>query len=169
MKDKWMYAYMDIALRIAQLSYAKRAKVGAIIVKDHMILSCGYNGTPAGWDNNCEHKEYCLSKDFNGNYFPGTEGEYPLEDRLGRYRLKTKPEVIHAERNALDKLSKTTGGGEGASLFVTHSPCIECAKSIHTAGISMVYYKEPHKASGGLEFLHKSGVNTTRVLYHDDD
>lgn len=134
MKTKWVEAYLDVAERFAQLSSAKRLQVGAVIVKDHRIISIGYNGMPAGDDNCCED-------DTN----------------------KTKPEVIHAERNALDKLARTTGGGEGSVLFCTHMPCIECAKSIYTAGISSVYYRNSYKSDQGVKFLEKCGVKVFKV------
>ncbi|XP_069177126.1 comE operon protein 2-like [Procambarus clarkii] len=130
---------MDWATRVAQLSYAKRLQVGAVIVKDDSAVSYGYNGTPSGWDNVCE-------------------------DVLEDGSLKTKPEVLHAERNAIDKLAKKGNvGGEGAMLFVTHSPCLECAKSIHGAGITHVYYKHNYRSSDGIEFLEKCGIEVIKV------
>ena len=138
MKKKWIDAYLDVAERFAQLSSARRLKVGAVVVKDNRIISIGYNGTPAGWDNVCEHE---------------------LLDGA----LKTKDEVIHAERNALDKLARGGGGGEGAALFCTHMPCIECAKSIYTAGISFVYYRNAYKSDQGIKFLEKCGVKVSKV------
>ena len=157
---------MNVAKAFADLSHARRLHVGAIVVKDDRIISIGYNGMPAGWDNDCEYKDYCLSKDFNGNYFPGTEEEYPfVEEEHGpyyeytrRYRLKTRPEVLHAESNAIAKLAKSNDSGDGADLFVTHSPCIECAKLIYQSGIRRVYFGEHYRDDAGIEFLKKSGV-----------
>ena len=163
MKDKFIRAYMDVAKRFAELSSATRLKVGAIAVKEDRIISIGYNGTVSGWDNECEYKDYCLSKDFNGNYFPGTEIEYPFEDTLGRYRLKTKPEVIHAESNVVSKLARSPESSVGADLFVTHSPCLDCAKLVYQSGIKRVYFGNAYRSTEGIEFLEKAGVIVTQV------
>src|SRR6056300_1840490 len=120
MKQKHKHAYMRTAEVFAECSTAVRAKVGAIIVKDDRIISIGYNGMPSGWDNTCEN-------------FVGF-------DNGGEERLNTKPEVLHAEMNALMKLAKSTESGDGSSIFITHSPCLECAKGIYQAGIKEVYY-----------------------------
>jgi len=135
MKQKFIDTYMDVAERFAQLSSAKRLNVGAIVVKDDRIISIGYNGMPTGWDNCCE--------DSNN---------------------KSKPEVLHAESNAIAKLAKSGESGLGASIFITHSPCIECAKLIYQSGISTVYYKNPYRSSAGIEFLKKSKV---KVIHND--
>jgi dCMP deaminase len=124
---------MDWARRAAQLSLARRLNVGAVIVKDDTVISYGYNGMPAGWDNNCEHI---------------------LQDGT----LKTNPEVLHAESNAIAKLAKSNNSGLGADLFVTHSPCLECAKLIYQSGISRVFYSEDYRDDAGLQFLYKSGL-----------
>ena len=162
---------MDWAKRCAELSYAQRLHVGAVIVKDNTVISYGYNGMPAGWDNNCEDVEWCdaggwLSPEEIEEGWP-YEGEYTDVDgnvMQGRYRLKTKPEVLHAERNALDKLAKRGGvGGTGASMFVTHAPCLECAKSIYGAGITEVYYNEEYRSDDGLNFLVQSGIDIKKV------
>lgn len=137
MKQKWIDAYLDVADRFAQLSYAQRLQVGAVVVKDNRIISIGYNGMPAGWDNTCE------------------EIVFTTDDG---YHTRTKPEVIHAERNALDKLARSTESGEAATMFITHAPCIECAKSIYNSGISTVYYRQQYRSTDGVEFLEKSGV-----------
>ena len=153
---------MDIAKRFAQLSHAKRLKVGACIVKDDVIVP-GYNGTPAGWDNGCESKVYDLSRDFNGNYFPGHEVEYPLSDENGRYKLVTKPEVLHAEMNSLSKVAKSTLSANGATMYVTHSPCMECAKAIYQSGITHVCYETDYRSNDGIKFLKDSGVNVIKM------
>lgn len=141
MNNKWITYYCDIAERTAELSTATRLKVGAVIVKDNRILSVGYNGTPAGWDNCCEEV-------VSDNIHPRTRV------------LKTKQEVLHAEANALMKLCRATDSSEGATLFVTHYPCIECAKLIYQAGISQVYYINDYKASKGSGelFLSNTGI-----------
>jgi dCMP deaminase len=142
MKEKFKRAYMQTAQTFAELSHAQRLKVGCIVVKDDRVISIGYNGMPAGWDNNCED-------------------EFLHED--GSITNKTKSEVLHAETNAIAKLARSNESGEGASLFVTHSPCLECAKLIYQAGIKEVYYKEPYRDTAGVEFLSKSGIKVDKV------
>jgi dCMP deaminase len=137
MKERFQQLYMNIAHEVAKMSYARRLKVGAIVVKDDKVISMGYNGTPAGWNNDCEY-------------------EQRFED--GGVLLTTKDEVLHAEMNALMKLAKTTGSGQGAALFVTHSPCMECSKGIYQAGITQVYYHEDYRSSKGIDFLKKCSV-----------
>lgn len=147
MKDKFKKLYMNWALGAAGLSYAKRLQVGAVIVKDDSVISYGYNGTPAGWDNDCEYEE--LHED-------------------GSTTLRTKPEVLHAERNALDKLTKKGGvGGKDATMFITHAPCLECAKSIYGAGIKQVFYGEKYRDDAGLSFLQSSGVTIEHMPIRD--
>jgi dCMP deaminase len=142
MKEKFKRAYMQTAQTFAELSHAQRLKVGCIVVKDDRVISIGYNGMPAGWNNDCED-------------------EFLHED--GSITNKTKPEVLHAETNAIAKLARSNESGEGASLFVTHSPCLECAKLIYQAGIKEVYYKEPYRDTAGVEFLSKSGIKVDKV------
>ncbi len=163
MKEKFIKAYMDVASRFAELSHARRLHVGAIVVKDDRIISIGYNGMPAGWDNDCEYKDYDLSRDFNGNYFPGSEKEYPFEDEHGRYRLKTRPEVLHAESNAIAKLAKSNDSGDGADIFITHAPCMECAKLIYQSGIRRVYFNQNYRDDSGVRFLASSGITVEQV------
>jgi dCMP deaminase len=138
MKEKLILAYMDVAYRFAELSHARRLHVGAIIVKDDRIISIGYNGMPAGWENNCE-----LTQD------DGT--------------LVTRPEVLHAEMNALMKLAKSTESGNTASIFVTHAPCMDCAKSIYQAGILEVYYSEDYRSSNGIAFLKQCDIKVRKI------
>jgi dCMP deaminase len=140
MKAKFIDAYMDVAERFAELSSARRLHVGAIVVKDDRIISIGYNGMPAGWDNNCED-EVILEQD---EKFIKT--------------LKTKPEVLHAETNAIAKLAKSNESGLGASMFITHAPCLDCAKLIYQSGISSVLYRDTYRDTGGITFLEKSGI-----------
>jgi dCMP deaminase len=162
---------MDWASRTAQLSHARRLQVGAVVVKDDTVISYGYNGMPAGWDNDCENVEWCsaggwLSPEEIEEGWP-YEGSYLDADgneMQGRYRLKTKPEVLHAESNAIAKLAKSTNSGLGATLFVTHSPCIECAKLIYQSGINSVYYNKNYRDDSGIKFLEKSGVGVQQVL-----
>lgn len=158
MKEKFKKAYMQVAKTFGDLSHARRLHVGAIVVKDDRIISIGYNGMPAGWDNNCEDKEY-MNVDAGGWLsLEEIESGWPLEDADGRYRLRTKPEVLHAESNAIAKLAKSNDSGDGADLFVTHSPCIECAKLIYQSGIRRVYFGENYRDDAGIKFLKASGV-----------
>ena len=143
MKLKFVHAFLDVAERFAKLSSAKRAQVGAIIVKDNRIISIGYNGMPSGWDNVCEEV-------------------VPPNEWVEFEQLKTKPEVLHAETNAIAKVAQSNDSSKDAILFCTHEPCIECAKLIHQAGISKVYYSNRYDAAkgSGMEFLDKSSVET---------
>jgi dCMP deaminase len=134
---------MDVAERFAQLSPAVRLHVGAIIVKDDRIISIGYNGMPSGWDNQCE---------------------YWVEDGDNGSGWKSKPEVLHAETNAIAKLARSSESGAGATLFVTHQPCLDCAKLVYQAGIDTVYYRHQYRDSAGVEFLNKAGV---KVIHHE--
>ncbi len=148
MKEKFVDAYMDVAERFAELSSARRLHVGAIVVKDDRIISIGYNGMPAGWENNCE--------DEIGHVLD-------VDENVVEIRLKTKPEVHHAESNAIAKLAKSTESGDGAVLFVTHSPCLDCAKLIFQSGICGVFYRDSYRNTDGTAFLERSGVKVTQV------
>lgn len=149
MKQKLKAAFMDVAKRFAELSHARRLQVGAIVVKDDRIISIGYNGMPAGWDNNCEDEVVVAVVD----------GVPQREIK----ELRTKPEVLHAESNAIAKLARSSESGDGSSIFVTHSPCIECAKMIHQAGIANVFYSQNYRSDAGLEFLKKCGITVEQV------
>lgn len=141
MKEKYINLYNDFAHRIAKLSHARRLKVGAVIVKDD-VVTYGYNGMPTGWDNNCEDE-------FIDNEFMVT--------------LKTKPEVLHAESNAISKIARSTISAKDADMFITHSPCIHCAKMIYQAGISRVFYNTEYSSLDGVEFLKKSGIEVVKI------
>jgi len=168
MKLRFKKAYMDVAARFAELSHARRLHVGAIVVKDDRIISIGYNGMPAGWDNDCEDKVWDSGaggwldpEEFDAKY--PYEGWHEGAHRDVRYGLKTKPEVLHAESNAIAKLAKSNDSGLGADIFITHAPCIECAKLIYQSGISSVYYGENYRDDAGVEFLKKSGVKIEKL------
>ena len=148
MKQKFIDAYMDVAHRFAQLSSAKRLHVGAIIVKDDRIISIGYNGMPSGWTNECEY-EHCDPD-------PSGHGEH-------HYYMKTKPEVIHAEANAIAKLAKSPESGVGSTMFLTHAPCIDCAKQIYAAGIERIFYKEDYRSCQGKDFLLQCEIEVVKV------
>jgi len=163
MKQRMIDAYMKTAEVFAELSHARRLHVGAIVVKDDRIISIGYNGMPSGWDNDCEHKQY-MSGDAGGWLSPDEIYEqWPFEDNDGRYKLKTRDEVLHAESNAISKLARSQESGLGADLFVTHSPCLDCAKLIYQSGIKRVYFGAPYRSNEGIEFLTKSGVEVEQV------
>jgi len=133
-QKKYDEAYLKIAREWGKLSYCKRRQVGAIIVKNNMIISDGYNGTPTGFDNQCEDEN---------NY--------------------TKWHVLHAEANAITKVSASTQSSEGSTLYVTLSPCTDCSKLIHQAKIKRVVYNEQYKDTSGLEFLEKAGVEVCQI------
>ena len=153
MKQKFVDLYMDWAKRVAELSHARRLNVGAVIVKDDTVISYGYNGMPAGWDNNCEYEEI-----YSRQPAPGDEYEV-----VHTGILKTRPEVLHAESNAIAKLARSHNSGLGAEIFITHSPCIECAKLIYQSGISRVYFGEQYRDDSGIKFLEASGVKVTQM------
>jgi dCMP deaminase len=133
MFDKWDAAFMETAFRFAELSSAKRLKCGAIIVKDKRIISIGYNGMPPGWSNECEDAE--------GN---------------------TKPEVLHAEENAISKLAASTESANGSTLYVTHNPCPRCAKLIQASGIKKVIYRDKYRLNDSITFLEACNVEVQR-------
>ena len=164
MKPKYQQAHMRAAHIYAELSHARRLKVGALIVKDDRIISIGYNGMPSGWDNNCEAVEY-MDSDAGGWLDKDIiESQWPFVDEDGsRYKLKTKPEVLHAETNAIAKLARSTESGLAADLFVTHSPCLDCAKLIFQSGIKRVFYARAYRDNAGLDFLKASGVEVLQV------
>lgn len=132
--NKFDEKYIQMAEVWATNSYCVRRKVGAILVKDRMIISDGYNGTPSGFENVCE--------DENG---------------------VTKPYVLHAEANAISKVAKSGNSSEGATLYVTASPCLECAKLIIQAGISRVVYKNPYRLSDGVDLLRRAGIEVEQI------
>ena len=143
MKEKFVSAYMDVAERFAELSSARRLHVGAIVVKDDRIISIGYNGMPAGWDNNCEFE------------FVDPQTKIP--------ELVTQKEVLHAETNAIAKLAKSNESGLGATMFITHAPCLDCAKLIYQSGIGSVLYRNSYRDTSGITFLERSGIQVTQV------
>ena len=148
---------MKVAETFAELSSARRLHVGAIVVKDDRIISIGYNGMPSGWDNNCEDKIYCDDGDC-------LEQQLPKEsDTWKKYKLKTKPEVLHAETNAIAKLAKSTESGLGATMFITHAPCMDCAKLVYQSGINNVYYRNSYRDESGIQFLQKAGVWVEKI------
>jgi dCMP deaminase len=133
---KYDKAYLKMALEWGKLSHCKRKQVGALIIKDRMIISDGFNGTPSGFDNCCE-------------------------DESG----STKWEVLHAEANAILKVASSTQSAKNATLYITLSPCTQCSKLIHQAGIKRVVYANTYKDDAGLKFLEKAGVELLNLPY----
>ncbi len=132
--QKFDERYLEMASVWAKNSYCKRRQVGALLVKDKMIISDGYNGTPSGFENICE--------DENG---------------------VTKPYVLHAEANAISKVAKSGNSSEGATLYVTASPCIECSKLIIQAGIKRVVYHDEYRLTDGVDLLRRAGIEVERI------
>jgi len=137
--NKYDKAYLRIAREWGLLSYCKRKQVGAIIVKDRMIISDGYNGTPSGFDNCCEDDEGL-----------------------------TRWDVLHAEANAILKVARSTQSCEGATLYITLSPCKECSKLIHQSGIKRVVYQNGYRDDSGIQFLKKAGVIVEHIPELED-
>ena len=131
--EKFDHSYLEMAEIWAQNSYCKRRKVGALLVKDRMIISDGYNGTPSGFENVCE------------------------EDGV------TKPYVLHAEANAITKVAKSGNSSDGATLYVTASPCLECSKLIIQAGIKRVVYRDEYRLTDGVDLLRRAGIQVEKV------
>jgi dCMP deaminase len=144
--------YIDLATRISDMSYAERLHVGAVIVKNDNIISFGWNGMPSGWDNNCEYEV----TEFQTEYGVGSK-------LVNTGELKTRPEVSHAEQNAIAKLAKSTESGMGATMFITHAPCLDCAKLIYQSGISSVLYRNTYRDIAGVVFLKNSGIEVEQV------
>lgn len=133
----WFRTYLEIAKKIASMSHAKRRKVGAVIVRDGSIIDFGYNGMPSGYDNCCEHEQ-------NGE-------------------LVTRPEVLHAEANAITKVAKSVRSTDGATLYITLSPCLECSKLIVQSGIERVVYDEQYRKTDGLAFLEANNIEIIQL------
>jgi len=155
MPNKFDYAHMIAAEGYAALSSAKRLQVGAVVEKDNRIISIGYNGTPAGWDNTCENEIR-------------EEHQYVIDEggpwhTMATTGTKTKPEVIHAEMNAIGKLAQSNESGAGAAMYITHAPCFDCAKLIHIAGIKKVFYRNSYRNNDGIEFLNKCNIEVEKI------
>lgn len=150
MKPKFVQAFMRSAEVFAELSSAQRLKVGCVIVKDNRIISIGYNGMPSGWDNVCEHQ---------------MPEEVDADSRtITPAHTVTKPEVLHAETNAIAKVAQSSESSVGATLFCTHAPCLDCAKLIHQSGITTVYYGDKYKSDAGLNFLEKCSITVEQLV-----
>jgi dCMP deaminase len=142
---------MRAAYAYAECSTAEKLKVGCVLVKDHRIISIGYNGMPSGWTNECE------TQFMTGN---GT---------ADHIELITKPEVIHAEANAVAKLARSNESGEGSVAFITHAPCLSCAKMLYSAGVSEVVYSQSYRETEGVDFLEKCGIPVSQCLLEEEE
>jgi dCMP deaminase len=153
MKPKFLNAHMKSAEVYSQLSSARRLQVGCVVVKDNTIIGIGYNGMPSGWDNDCEKRSY-TNIDAKWQY---------LDEDGSTYSLVTRPEVLHAESNALAKIARSTNSSEGASVFVTHAPCLDCAKMMYQAGINSVYYRNSYRDTFGIDFLKDCNIEVKQI------
>ena len=153
MKPKFLNAHMKAAEVYSQLSSARRLQVGCVVVKDNTIIGIGYNGMPSGWNNDCEKRSYT-------NIDP--KWQY-LDEDGSTYSLVTRPEVLHAESNALAKIARSTNSSEGASVFVTHAPCLDCAKMMYQAGINSVYYRSSYRDTSGVDFLKECNIEVKQI------
>ena len=140
MKPKHIKAHMKAAHAYAECSTAERLKVGCVLVKDHRIISIGYNGMPSGWTNVCE-------------------------DESG----KTNPEVIHAEANAVAKLARSNESGEGSVAFITHAPCLSCAKMLYSAGVCAVIYSQSYRNTEGVDFLVECEIPVSQYFLEEEE
>ena len=147
MKNKHIAAHIKSAFNYAECSTAEKLKVGCVLVKADRIISIGYNGMPAGWTNECEILSFYTD---DGKQLPSQV-------------LVTKPEVLHAEENAITKLARSTESGEGAIAFITHAPCLSCAKLLYSSGIIGVYYTHPYRNTEGLDFLKKCKIGIDKL------
>lgn len=148
--------YLRMARIWSENSYAIRRKVGCLIVKDRMIISDGYNGTPSGFENICED---AICQKPNDPYCPGGLECFNCEF----VKLKTKPYVLHAEANAISKLAKSLNNSEGATLYVTDEPCLECSKMIIQAGIKRVVFWRDYHSHDGVQLLLRAGIKIDQI------
>jgi dCMP deaminase len=154
MKEKHKQAFMKTAYAFAECSHAIRLKVGCVIVKDNRIISIGYNGTPSGWDNECERKVLFHPDD---------------NHQLIEPMLLTRDEVLHAETNAIAKLAMSHESGKFATVITTHAPCLECAKLIYQSGIQTVIFAEEYRNFDGISFLNMCGVITEQYKLENNN
>jgi len=161
LKNKFIKAHMKAAEVYSKLSSAQRLQVGCVIVKDNTIIGIGYNGMPSGWDNNCEI--FKLAPDHLTCPDPAGEGYTWNNLKEVWEKLVTRPEVLHAETNAIAKVARSTNSTEGADMFITHAPCLECAKLIHQSGIKNVWFGDFYRDKSGINFLQKCGIGVNHV------
>lgn len=172
MKSKHTEMYTRIAQAVAETSSAIRLKVGAVAVKNNMVIGTGYNGLPTGVSGECEYKEYDReefsylldgSQQVSEETLKWLREQFPLEDEEGFYKLKTRPEVHHAEMNLIINLAKSTESSVGCSVFLTHSCCKSCAQLLLDSGIAKVYYLNHYRSMEGVHYLESNGVPTIWV------
>ena len=156
MKTKLLNFYMNMAEMASTMSYSKKLKVGCIIVNDERVVSYSWNGTPSGWDNECEVRALIPAGMCMNN-------PKVYSDDFGHYTLETSPYIIHAESNAISKLAKSNESGKDAVMFCTHSPCLECAKLIYQSGIKELYYHETFNKTEGIDFLKYVDINVEQL------
>jgi len=160
---KYRKMFMQMANTVSEQSYAVRLKVGCVVVKDDKVVAMSYNGTPKGCDNCCEERKY-FDRHGGGWISPDEiEMTYPYVDGDDRYSLKTKDEVIHAEQNAIIQMALSTESIKDCSMFITHAPCLQCAKMVLQAGIKELYFEQEYRDMSGVAFLLKYGVKVTHM------
>ena len=162
MKEKFIQAHMKAAEVYAELSTATRLHVGCVAVKDNTIIGIGYNGMPSGWTNECEDVFFISDDETDLKPIDLEKLQY-TKVAHGWIKTKSKAEVLHAETNCLAKIARSTNSSEGASLFVTHAPCLDFAKIIYQAGIKEVYYKHNYRETSGIDFLKKCNIEVVQV------
>jgi dCMP deaminase len=161
MKQKFVDLYLGIANEVSKMSASRRTQVGAVAVKDHRILSIGYNGTLPGADNNCETAEFLLADMWISEEEAMRIWKDPYTE--AHFRLTTKPEVVHAEANCLLKMARDGQPSLGADIFLTLTPCVECAKMMKVAGIRKVWFRDEYRDLSGVEFLKSQGIEVEQV------
>jgi len=162
MKKKHLEMYMAIAEAVASTSSAIRLKVGAVAVKGNMVIGTGYNGLASGIDGACENKIYMKGA---GAWLDPSliEKEYPYTFNGERYKLETRPEVHHAEKNLIINLAKSTESSNGCSIFLTHSCCADCSRMLLDAGIEKLYYRNDYRSDEGLKYLKSNSVEVIKL------
>jgi dCMP deaminase len=174
LKNKHLQMYLRMSKAVAETSSAKRLKVGAVAVKNNMVIASGYNGLPSNMDGECEFSVFADDEhwwlfDGSQNVEDGTleklyEKQYPEINASNRYyRLATKPEVRHAEHNLLLNLAKSAESSVGCTIFLTHSPCPSCCADLIDAGVAEVYYEEKFRDTSGILDLIKAGITVEQI------
>lgn len=159
MKDKHLQMYMRVAQAVAEASPSQRLKVGAVAVKNNQVIGTGYNALPTSLDGPLEDKRYFTG----GGWIEFNPDEYPYEDDIDSYKLVTKPEVRHAEKNLILSLAKSTESALGSMIFCTHACCYYCALDLVDLGITHFYYKHPYRCNKGLQYLESLGIIVQQI------
>jgi len=175
MKEKHKQMYVRMANAVAETSSAKRLKVGAVAVKNNMVIASGYNGLPSNVSGECEDKSYAHYIENHWYLFDGSQEvteetlnklystQYPYTDEIGHYKLITRSEVRHAEHNLLLNLAKSTESSVGCTIFLTHSPCPKCCADLIDAGVAEVYYEEEFRDTSGIKCLINAGIKVEKI------